>query len=169
MFVGNLISEMHEGDRLLANACLLIEAARKSDLTVVYIQHCAYPGQVLVKGTDAWKIHQDIAPIEGDIIIEKNESSAFKGTELADVFRKGNIDTLIICGMQSEHCVANTSLSALELGFKVFVVNDCHSTFPSEQLAAKEIVDQQNSELEQKGANTVSVLELTNAITHERA
>jgi len=160
MFTEELHTQMHEGIALLENTSHLINAARKSGLAIIYIQHCAYPGQALIKGTEAWEIHQNIAPVEGDIIIEKIESSAFRGTELADILQEKNIDNLITCGMQSEHCVANTSLSALELGFTVNVASDCHSTFPSPQLTAKDIVEQQNSKLKAQGANVVSVSEL---------
>jgi len=162
MFAGDLHGQMHEGDVLLENTSRLISAARTSDLPIIYIQHCAYPGQALVKGTRAWEIHPNITPMKSDTIVEKHESSAFKNTVLADVLQEQDITTLVTCGLQSEHCVANTSLSALELGFNVIVVNDCHSTFPSQQLTAKEIVAQQNSRLEEKGADVASAFELTN-------
>jgi len=48
----------------------------------------------------------------------------------------------------------------LELGFSVIVATDCHSTFPTEELLASEIVAQQNNFLEMKGAITLSVAEL---------
>jgi nicotinamidase-related amidase len=164
MFTENLLSTMHEGKALLTNTSLLIDVARKSKLTIIYIQHCAYPGQVLIKGTDAWAIQEEIAPADSDTIVEKIESNAFEGTELASILRKKNIDTVITCGLQSEYCVANTSLAALEHGFKVIVAQDCHSTFPTEELAAEDIVKQQNNALKHKGVNVLSVLELTEMI-----
>ena len=160
MFGGAPLPALHEAESLLSNTSALLAAGRKAGLSIIYIQHCAYPGQVLIEGTEAWAIHSDIAPMKEDIVVLKKASSAFEETELHAVLKKKGIDTIISCGLQSEHCVTNTSISALELGFTVIVAKDCHSTFPTEDLSASTIVAQQNEFLETKGATVLPVSEI---------
>lgn len=47
-----------------------------------------------------------------------------KSTELENKLHELQIDTLYIAGVATEYCVFHTVLDALELGFKVFLIED---------------------------------------------
>jgi nicotinamidase-related amidase len=73
-----------------------------------------------------------------------------------------NVDTIISCGIQSEHCVSNTSIAALDLGMNVIVAGDAHSTLSTDDDTAETIIARQNKVLADRGAavqGTVEILE----------
>ena len=164
------LSALHEGHRLLANIRQLIKASRDAGHTIIYTQYSGPDGQPPEQGTPDWNIHPDISPHETDTIIQKSTSSAFDGTELSGILHQGKIETLIICGLQSEFCVASTGLDALRLGYKVIVAQNCHSTFPSEKCTARAMVEQQNERLKKQGvAVKPSVDAIFPAATHSNS
>jgi nicotinamidase-related amidase len=59
-----------------------------------------------------------------DIIVEKNTSSAFVGTELEQMLRDRGVDTVVICGMQTQICVQTTAADAFHRNFNVIVPSD---------------------------------------------
>jgi nicotinamidase-related amidase len=54
--------------------------------------------------------------------------------------------------LQSELCVRNTSNAAIDLGYTVRVVQDGHSTWPSEGKSSEAISENVNKELATRGA-----------------
>jgi nicotinamidase-related amidase len=51
-------------------------------------------------------------------------NSAFIGTDLEKDLRRDGIDTLVIVGLTTNHCVSTTARMAGNLGFKTYVVSD---------------------------------------------
>ncbi|MEO1304149.1 MAG: cysteine hydrolase family protein [Pseudomonadota bacterium] len=153
---GKLIPAIHMGEDLLTKAKTLIDAARREDVPVIYVQHNADEG-LLVKETEAWSIHPSIAPADGERIIEKRASSAFEGTDLGKALANEETRGIIVCGLQSEHCVSNTSFDALNRGMDVYVCGDGHSTWSSGEATAVEIIAERNEALAKNGASVVSV------------
>lgn len=139
-------------DRLVRNANALVDAARAGGKHVVFVQHCDEPDQAFEEGTDHWLLHESFAPAPADSVIKKHASSSFEGTDLDARLKALGIDELVVCGLQSEFCVSNTTRSALQLGYKVRVARDGHSTWPSEGRSAAEIEADVNSRLGQAGA-----------------
>lgn len=82
------------------------------------------------------------------------------GVRLGRILAEEGIDTIVACGLQSEHCVSNTSFSALELKFTVYVVEDAHSTWPTEHESAPTIIQRQNQALADQGAKVESTSNL---------
>lgn len=69
------------------------------------------------------------APRLGEPVIEKRVNSCFIGTSLESDLRNGGLDTLVIAGMTTNHCVSTTARMAANLGFRVWVVSDATATF----------------------------------------
>lgn len=57
-------------------------------------------------------------------VIDKPAYSAFAESVLAKFLRDKNVDTLIITGSETDVCVLATVLDAVDLGFRVIVVED---------------------------------------------
>jgi nicotinamidase-related amidase len=77
----------------------------------------------------------------------KNHGSAFHNTEFDSKLRKAGIDTLVLCGMQSEYCIDAAVRGARERNYEVILVSDGHSTVDSPVLKAKDIIAHQNQTL----------------------
>jgi nicotinamidase-related amidase len=89
----------------------------------------------------------EVAPVEGEITIEKHHSSAFHNTDLHDRLGRIGIRRLMIAGIQTEYCVDSACRAAVALGYQVTLLSDAHSTFDSSVLTAEQIVAHHNSTL----------------------
>lgn len=145
----------------IANACALVNAARAGNHPIVFIQHCeTTPGEVFEEETEHWQLHEALCPEPGreatglESVQKKYASSAFENTELDAKLKAltGADMTLIVCGLQSEFCVSNTTRSALALGYRVLLAEDGHNTWPSQGRAAAEIRSEVNAQLAAAGA-----------------
>jgi nicotinamidase-related amidase len=145
---------------LVSNAVALVAAAREAEFPVIFIRHCDDPGQPFEEGTPHWEFHERLSPSPTDIVIKKYASSAFENTELGATLQDLEIADLVVCGLQSEFCVSNTSKAALALGYRVTVAQDGHSTWPSEGRASHVIVETVNEELRSLGAALASTASL---------
>jgi nicotinamidase-related amidase len=65
---------------------------------------------------------QAIAPGEDDCFVVKPRYSAFDHTPLALILQEREIERLLLGGMSTEGCVAQTAIDARERGFKVSVL-----------------------------------------------
>lgn len=160
-FNGERCPPISNAKHLLLNVHRLIEGARAAKHTVIFVQHSAGPGEVLERGTNGWKLHPIIEPLQDEWVVTKEESSAFAETDLHETLQAHSINALVVCGLQSEACVRHTVLSAVELGYTVTVAQDAHSTWPDAGCTAHQIVERQNAFFAEAGA----LLMPTDAIT----
>jgi nicotinamidase-related amidase len=70
------------------------------------------------------KIVDEIAPREGDLVLDKSYASAFYGTPLLTYLVGLGADTLLITGVSTSGCVRATAVDAVTRGYKVAVVAD---------------------------------------------
>jgi nicotinamidase-related amidase len=63
-----------------------------------------------------------IAPRDGETFVVKPRYSAFDHTPLELILRELEVERLLLGGMSTEGCVAQTTIDARELGFKVSVL-----------------------------------------------
>jgi nicotinamidase-related amidase len=69
------------------------------------------------------------APLPGEKVIEKRVNSCFIGGRLELDLRRERLDSLVIAGLTTNHCVSSTARMAGNLGFRVWVVADATATF----------------------------------------
>jgi hypothetical protein len=68
----------------------------------------------------------DLAPAEGDIVIEgKRGLDTFASTNLDFILRSKGITTLVLGGFLTNCCVESTMRSGYENGYKVITLSDC--------------------------------------------
>jgi len=70
------------------------------------------------------QICDEVAPIAGEVVIEKTAPSAFQGTPLTFHLISMGIDTVIICGESTSGCVRASVVDAATHRFRVGVVSD---------------------------------------------
>jgi nicotinamidase-related amidase len=136
-------------NRLIRDVGHLIEKARKADAPVYYILYTEEEGSPRAMGEPLWQVHPEIAPRETDRMIVKYHADSFLKTELDGLLRQDGVDTVVICGMQTEFCVDTTVKSAYSHGYHVVLVKDGHSTFDSDLLPAETIIAHHNAILDQ--------------------
>jgi len=136
-----------DGDQVLAVIGTLAERARAADAPVIYVRNDGGIGEPDERGTPGWEIHPQIAPLDGDVVIDKSGPDAFERTDLRQVLHSHGIGALTIVGMQTELCVATTCRRAAQLGYEVTLVQDGHTTFDWEEISAAEAIYKHNAAL----------------------
>lgn len=71
------------------------------------------------------EIIAEVAPIEGEIVIEKTSASPFWGTPLMMHLNGLGVDTLIVCGESTSGCVRATVVDGATNRFRMGVVAEC--------------------------------------------
>lgn len=56
-------------------------------------------------------------------------NSSFIGTNLEDYLKENKIETVIITGLTTPHCVSTTARMSANLGFNTYLVSDATAAF----------------------------------------
>lgn len=70
-----------------------------------------------------------VQPISAETVIEKTVNSGFIGTNLEQQLRDLGVDTVVLVGISTDHCVSTTARMSGNLGFTTLVVADGTFTF----------------------------------------
>jgi nicotinamidase-related amidase len=65
-----------------------------------------------------------LPPLEGEIVIVRNATSAFVGADLEARLDELGATTLVLCGALATHALEASARHAADLGYQVFVVAD---------------------------------------------
>lgn len=93
-------------------------------------------GRILVRGEPGWKIVPELAPLAGEIVIDKPGKSAFHATNLEQQLIARGVTHLVVTGVTSDCCVQSTIRDAFERGFECIMVKDCTAAVEAANHAA---------------------------------
>ena len=120
-------------DVVAANAALL-SAFRQRDLpvfftTVVYrdetqarVFRARVPALNLLTPDSPWvQVDARLAPVSGEVVVEKQWASAFRGTDIDAQLRERGVDSLVVTGLTTSGCVRATAVDGLQYDYPVVV------------------------------------------------
>ncbi len=133
--------------RVLPNIQRLQEAFRSRGLPIIYFGSGSYleDGQdlpewlkefnqlgLMLLGTHpvpkvndpSWQIEDSIAPQPGEMVLNKTSSGPLASTKLDQILHNMGVNSLVVCGLTTAICVAQTARETADRGFRVIVAED---------------------------------------------
>ncbi len=134
----------HSAAEVVRNAARLAAAFRKNGMPV-FLVHVVVSGKERLSviadeqmwggsppGNDWVDFVPELGKTEGDIVITKRQWGAFYGTDLELQLRRRKIDTIVLCGISTNHGVESTARFAYEYGFQQVFAEDAMSSMSAE-------------------------------------
>jgi ureidoacrylate peracid hydrolase len=138
------VAPVMERTQMLANTRAVVDAAHTAGATVMhapimfapgYGEISSHPygilkgvvdGNAFVKGSWGAAIVDDLAPVDGDIVVEgKRGLDTFASTNLDFMLRSKGITTIALGGFLTNCCVESTMRTGYENGYHVITLTDC--------------------------------------------
>jgi nicotinamidase-related amidase len=149
----------------------LIEGFRAAGLPVIHTMECHRPdlsdlppakrnrgnpsvrigdvgpmGRVLIVGEPGTAILTELAPLPGEIVIEKPGKGAFYATSFGEDLKRLGVQQLIFAGVTTEVCVQTTMREANDRGYECLLAEDAtESYFPEFKAAALAMIRAQGA------------------------
>lgn len=132
----------------------LIEGFRDAGLPVIHTMECHSPdlsdlppakqnrgnpklrigdmgpmGRILISGEPGTSILPDVAPVDGELVIEKPGKGAFYATPLGDELKAKGIRQLVFAGVTTEVCVQTTMREANDRGYECLIIEEATASY----------------------------------------
>lgn len=113
-----LMAHIHGADQVISNISLMIELAKVLDIPVV--------ANTQYKKGIGPLVPELAGLLDGVPCPDKTEFNGLANSEVQRMLNKlpSSVDTLLLCGVESHICIYQTTMGALQAGYRVRVVAD---------------------------------------------
>lgn len=123
----------------------LLQKFRQMSLPVIHIQHVSTRegAGFFLPDTTGVELHETVAPLPGETVIQKNYPNSFRETRLLENLLELQVSRLFIAGMMTQMCIDSTTRAAVDLGFNCVLAHDACATrdlsFNDVKISAQEV------------------------------
>jgi nicotinamidase-related amidase len=138
---------------------------RENSLPVLHIQHVATRPEAtfFLPDTEGVKIHPQVEPRPGEVVIQKSYPNSFRDTPLLGHLQELGVGKVVIGGMMTHMCVDATVRAAFDYGLEVTMIHDACATrtlvFKDQTIPAAQVQAAFLSALSMPYANIVTARE----------
>ena len=119
----------------------ILKKWRTLDLPIIHVRHSSTnPESKLHKSRPGFEFNDYVTPLETEMVLTKEVNSAFIGTNLENILIKSHVDTLVMVGMTTNHCISTTVRMSGNLGFDTYLISDSTACYNTKGLNG-EIID----------------------------
>ena len=144
----------------------ILKKWRTLDLPIIHVRHSSTnPESKLHKSRPGFEFNDYVTPLETEMVLTKEVNSAFIGTNLENILIKSHIDTLVIVGMTTNHCISTTVRMSGNLGFDTYLISDSTACYNNkgmngEIIACNTIYNSALASLQEEFATVIDSKEL---------
>jgi nicotinamidase-related amidase len=148
----------------------LLAAFRKVRAPIFHVRHASTePDSWFRPERPGFEVMDEAREVGDEPVIVKQVNSSFIGTDLESRLRAAGLQTLVICGATTNHCVETTTRMAGNLGFDAWLVRDATWTYDrigpdGDRHAAEEIHAMTLANLHEEFARIVTTGEALEAL-----
>jgi ureidoacrylate peracid hydrolase len=130
---------------VIPNVQLLLHSCREAGMPVVHVRLMNLAGDCsdanwrykllgLVVAPDSQEAQfiQELAPVQGEIVLNKSTSNVFASTNAAQILHNLGVDRLIMTGIVTNNCIESCTRGAADAGYRVLLVDDACAAWTAE-------------------------------------
>ena len=144
---GIVDEDLYAYDTFMDRTVRLIDAARKNNVEVIFVQHDAGKGSGLSVGDEAFGIIDRIRPMQDEKVFVKTINSCFGNKDFKQYMKSREDKRLMIVGLQTNYCIDATVKSAFERGYEVIIPEGTNSTFDNDYMTGETAVRYYNEDV----------------------
>jgi nicotinamidase-related amidase len=126
------INELVQMMRRASRPVIWVRQEFEPDLSDAFLEMRAKGIRVAIRGTAGAQLVSELALASSDAVIVKKRYSAFFGTDLDEILRRLQPDTLVIAGVNTHACIRTTAIDAYQRDWHVVLASDCIDSYDSE-------------------------------------
>ena len=148
----------------------LLAAFRAAGAPIFHVRHQgSHPGSSFLPGRPGYLVKDEAREREGEPVLTKRVNSSFIGTDLEGRLHSAGVQTVVLVGATTNHCVETTARMAGNLGFDTRLVRDATWTYDrvgpdGDKHPAEEIHAMTLSNLNNEFAHIVSTADVIAAL-----
>ena len=156
---GIVDEDLYDYQNFMSRTVMLIDAARKNDVEVIFVQHDAGEGSGLSTEDEDFEIIDVIKPGKGEKVFVKKINSCFGNRDFREYMEKQEDKRLMIIGLQTNYCIDATVKSAFERGIEVIIPEGTNSTFDNDYMTGETTVRYYNDDVWEEIVDSVTIEE----------